>query len=230
MLEVLACPKCSAPLPKKESGEVVCPFCGSRLKFGAAEDVLTGDELAKRGVKAFREEKFEQALADFELALHKPRHEEKMEDILTLIGLCHEGAGRYDKAVSFHEKALAVNPRHHKAWVNLGITYRKNGNLEKAESCYQKAIEIQPKYAELHASLGALYISKGQPEAAIQACERAIALNPNVGAAYANLAIAYGMAGRFAEADLTLRKAILHGYPNAAGVQQRLDELRDLEK
>lgn len=230
MLEIMACPKCSAPLPRKESGEVVCPFCGSRLKFGTAEEVLTGDELAQRGVKAFREEKFEQAIANFELALHKPRHEEKMEDILTLIGLCHEGAGRYEKAIHFHEKAIEANPRHHKAWVNLGITYRKSGNFEKAESCYQKAIEIQPNYAELHASLGALYIFKGLAEPAIQACERAIALNPNVGAAHANLAIAYGMAGRFTEAENTLRTAILHGYPNAAGVRQRLDGLRDLEK
>lgn len=230
MFEILACPKCSAPLPNKGQGEVVCPFCGSRLKFGTPEEVLTGDEQARRGVKAYRAEKYEQAIADFELALRKPRSEEKMEDILTLIGLCHEGAERYEQAISFHEKAIAANPRHYKAWVNLGITYRKSGNFEKAESCYRRAIEIKPDYAELHASLGALYIFRDQAGPAIAACERAIELDPNVGGAYANLAIAYAMDGRFDEAGETLRKAVLHGYKNPAGVKEKLDGLRSLGK
>jgi len=225
MLEILPCPKCAAPLPKGKA-EVTCPFCGSQLKFGFLQEALNGDDLARRGVNAYRAGKYELALADFEQALRLPRHEEKMEDILTLIGLCHEAAGRYEQAISFHEKSIAANPKHYKAWVNLGITFRKTGNFDKAEACYRKAIEIKPEYAELHASLGALYLFKNQAEPAITACNRAIELNPRVGAAYANLAIAYAMAGRFAEADETLQQAIQHGYQNPAAVQERLDQLK----
>ncbi len=227
MLQAISCPKCAAPLPPESQ---TCPYCGSSLKAVLPEEPLTGDELARSGVRAYRSEKYEQALAHFEQALRMPRQTEKLEDILTLIGLCHEGAGRYEQAIEFHKKALAANPKHHKAWVNLGITYRKSGNFEQAESCYQAAIKLQPDYAELHASLGALYVFKEEAGKAVAACERAIELNPNLSVAYANLAVAYAMGGRFEMAEEALRKAVLRGYKNYEAVKERLDGLRKLAK
>ena len=53
----------------------------------------------------------------------------------------------YDKAISFLEKAIELNPDYAVAYNNLGIAYKAQGNLTKAIESYDKAIELKPAAA-----------------------------------------------------------------------------------
>ena len=221
----ISCPRCTAPLPKGDE-ELVCPYCGSRLKFEEAREELSGDELTRQAVRAFKAEEYRKAIPDFEKALAMARSENKTEDILSLLGLSYDYIGQFEKSIAYHERATAANPRYYKGWVNMGIAYRRNGNLNKAEECYLRALQIAPDYAELHCSLGALYIFRDEPDKAIRALEHAIQLDSSISVSYANLALALAMAGRFPEAESSLKKAIVHGYKDAPVIRKRIEDLK----
>ena len=88
----VSCPKCSAPLPNGEA-DLVCPYCGSRLKFEAPDQNLSGDELVRRGVRAYQAGEPRKAIPDLERALTLPHPETKTDDLLTVIGLCRIVSG-----------------------------------------------------------------------------------------------------------------------------------------
>jgi Flp pilus assembly protein TadD len=104
------------------------------------------------------------------------------------------------------------------------------GDLDQAEASYNQALAIEPDYAELHASLGVLYIVREEPEQAVTTLEKAIALDPQLAVAHANIALAYAMVGRFEEAEAALKQATALGYQDSAIIQERIDNLKELQQ
>jgi Tfp pilus assembly protein PilF len=143
-----------------------------------------------------------------------------------MIGNCHNALNHYDKALEYHDRALQENPRNHKALVNKGVVYRLKGDFEKARECYDKALEIAPDYAELHVSLGALLELQEKYNEAIQHLERAVQMNDSLAVGHANLAMAYAGAGRFDEAETSLRAAVVRGYRQEKVIRERIGEFR----
>jgi TolB-like protein/Tfp pilus assembly protein PilF len=96
-------------------------------------------------------------------------------------------------AISFFEKALAVDPRFARAWSgladanNLLIGY---GNLTpgkalpRAEAAAIKALELDPNLAEAHASLGLIRTNQSRLVEAEAEFKRALELNPDYAPAH----------------------------------------------
>ena len=78
--------------------------------------------------------------------------------------------GKYEKAQSKFEAALAKNPNMAEAHNNLGYSLRKQGpqNYEKALGQYDRAIELNDKLAEAYMYRGVLYVLMGNEDKALQ--------------------------------------------------------------
>jgi tetratricopeptide (TPR) repeat protein len=200
---------------------VVLAACGSS---GA------GDSYVVRGLRAFEEQDYDLAIAQLERAVEVGVSKYSLEEVYSVLGRAYESTNQFNKAIDAHQKALEINPKYYKAWVNLGVAYRLNGNLEEAERSYNQALSIESNYAELHASLGALYIFQNEPEKALSALNRAIELDPQLPVARANIAVAYAMVGQFDLAKRALDEATRLGYQNSAIIQARIEALKALQK
>jgi tetratricopeptide (TPR) repeat protein len=189
-----------------------------------------GDDHVDKGMAAYDAEDYALAAQELEQAIAKGVTENKLEDIYAALGNCYLELDRYEAAIEAQEKALDLDPNYYKAWVNMGIAYRLMGDLEQAEASYNQALAIEPDYAELHASLGVLHIVKEEPEQAIMVLEKAIALDPDLAVAHANIALAYALANRFDEAEAALRQAAALGYKDSVTIQERIDNLKALQR
>ena len=75
-------------------------------------------------------EKFEQAIDKLGEALEK---DPKDADLLNLIAFSNRKLGRFDTAMEYYQKALAIEPDHRGANEYLGELYLQLGQLDKAE-------------------------------------------------------------------------------------------------
>ncbi|MCZ7355412.1 MAG: tetratricopeptide repeat protein [Candidatus Methanoperedens sp.] len=57
--------------------------------------------------------------------------------------------GRLEEALATYDKAIEINPKDEKAWVDKGSALDDLGREEEALVCYDKAIEINPKDARV---------------------------------------------------------------------------------
>jgi tetratricopeptide (TPR) repeat protein len=55
--------------------------------------------------------------------------------------------GKYDEAVQAYDKAIELDPKYAKAWVNKGLVLRMNGKYEKALQMFNMATKLDPQYA-----------------------------------------------------------------------------------
>ncbi len=73
---------------------------------------------------------------------------------------------RHDEAISFYEKALAIDPELSIAWNGLSLAHRQKGDLTAAIEAGKRLIELEPDDALSHTNLSILYQRRGMiPEA-----------------------------------------------------------------
>lgn len=113
-------------------------------------------------------------------------------------GLAAEGEdrpGAEARAEHRYRRALALDPDHPGALLNLGnLAYHLN-DLDEARDFYRRAAEVAPDYAEAHYNLGNVLDDLHQVDAAASAYREALALAPDFKAAHFNLALVLEKAG-----------------------------------
>jgi tetratricopeptide (TPR) repeat protein len=93
-------------------------------------------------------------------------------------------------AIDAYKKALAIEPKYAKAWINLGVAFYDQKDIPAAIDAYKKALAIETTNALAWNNLGnALYAQKHVP-GAIDAYNKALALDPKFAKAWYNLGIA----------------------------------------
>jgi tetratricopeptide (TPR) repeat protein len=109
--------------------------------------------------------------------------------LLSSLGTLYEQISSYQKAIEYHEKALAISleigdkQNEGNSFKNLGLAFSALGQVEKAIEYYEKAlviaIEIGDRRDEGNAmrNLGDAYIDLGQVEKAIEYYEKALAID-----------------------------------------------------
>ncbi len=75
--------------------------------------------------------------------------------------------GDLANALSFYQKAAALDPTYPTPLNDVGVLLEDQGRLQDAEQSYLKALELNPNYLEAHANLAMLYERMGQKEKAI---------------------------------------------------------------
>jgi tetratricopeptide (TPR) repeat protein len=113
------------------------------------------------------------ALAEYERALKEnPRD----VNLLNRFGYFYYSRGKWAEAEEQLRHALALDPRHKRAWVNLGLTLGEQGRYAESLEAFQKAVSE----AEAHSNLAFIFTTQGKREEAKQEYRRAVELDPNL--------------------------------------------------
>ena len=86
------------------------------------------------------------------------------------IGLCYELLQNYAKAIEYYYKATNAEPKHTKAWLNLGTCYLKTAVYDKAINAFGQI----PTSVESLTCLGNVYFQMGNYEEAVANYLRAL--------------------------------------------------------
>jgi len=148
----------------------------------------------------------------FQTALHKSGYDK--EDILCSIGSAYVEAGVTEKAVSYFEKALMINPENEMALYELGFFNDQKGNFDKSIEYYDRYLDIDPFNHSVWFNLGISYNKSGSFEKAIEAYEFAQVLNEKFIQTLFNIGNAYANMGKFAEAITKYKEYIEHDPKN----------------
>jgi tetratricopeptide (TPR) repeat protein len=97
---------------------------------GSAESSKPGGQEFAKARKKVKAEEYEAAVPLLEKALKK---DPKNADALNLLGYSHRKLGHTDKALTYYQQALALEPKHRGANEYLGELYLELKQLDKAE-------------------------------------------------------------------------------------------------
>jgi tetratricopeptide (TPR) repeat protein len=92
------------------------------------------------------------------------------------------------EAVAAYERALAIEPGHVDALINLGMLSYDQADLQKAMECFKRAVELAPENAVARFNLGSVLDEVGELQEARQQLRMAVRLNPGYADAHYNLA------------------------------------------
>ena len=70
-------------------------------------------------------------------------------------------------ALSFYQKAIALDPSYPTPYNDAGILLEEAGRFEEAEKSYRQALTLNPNYLEAHANIAMLYERANQKEKAV---------------------------------------------------------------
>ncbi len=104
------------------------------------------------------------------------------------------------------ERALALDPRHADAHLDLGLLEHEAGRLAQAEAHYRAALDARPGEPTAAFDLGVVLEDQGRAEEAESAYRRAVALDANLADGHYNLARLLERRGAPAEAIRHLKE------------------------
>jgi tetratricopeptide (TPR) repeat protein len=139
------------------------------------------------GVCDLNQSAAESALAHFQTALEQPPDVDDLGRVLLYLATSLKELARFDDAIPFLERAVAVEPdelAHHNL---LGYCHYRLGRHAEAVECFRRAVAIDPRSAIDWASLGSNLRELGRVDEAIAAYRRALELDPTIGFAAENL-------------------------------------------
>lgn len=108
--------------------------------------------------------------------------EDKYDSWLNLsfmIGLGYRATGEYEKAKSYFEKVLELNPNQVDALNEMGLCSVYLGEVDKALDYFTKAIELSPEDFEIMCNRGMTYLQINKIEDARKDIMKAYEINPN---------------------------------------------------
>lgn len=128
---------------------------------------------------------------------------------LTYLNNPTPGPGAMDQAVSYFDKAIALNPKYHLAWNARGLALIMKGDLPGATRSFQKCLEIDPTFSEARNNLGSVYESQGLATLAEEEYKKALVDEsyPTKELPYYNLARMSYALGKFDDALSYVQKS-----------------------
>lgn len=100
-----------------------------------------------------------------------------------------------EEAARAYRRALAIDPEHVSARINLGRLLHAGRDLAAAEALYCEALERCPNHAVAAFNLGVVLEDRGEVDAAIDSYRRALSADPALPDAHYNLARLYEWRG-----------------------------------
>ena len=128
-----------------------------------------------------KEERYEEALATYRLALAQLNPDDPAAAVSTHInmGIVHEGLEQYDEAEEYYRLALQAKPRSKNALHNLARLLTGNGDYDESLALYRKLLAIDPEHMKGYAGMAATLVWLKRPAEALHNLERALQLDPS---------------------------------------------------
>jgi Flp pilus assembly protein TadD len=134
------------------------------------------DALHRRGVEAYRQGNYADAVDHFEAAVAR---RPQMAPWHTALGAALRRAGSLPDAIAAHRRAILLEPGYAPAYNNLGNALKEVGDLAGAESALREACRADPRYAEARLNLALVLRAQQRLAEAEQYCREALQLNPS---------------------------------------------------
>jgi len=85
-------------------------------------------------------------------------------------------ARKWDEAITWYTKALALNPKDHEVYFQRALVYETIRRQDQAIADYEKALKLKPNYYLAIEYLAKLYVDQGRYRQAIDLYSRALTL------------------------------------------------------
>ena len=115
---------------------------------------------------------------------------------------------KYHRAENLFNKAVEINPKNDKAYVDLGRVCQDHLKSSQAEDLFKKAIEINPKNDQAYAALGQLYVEQVKFPQAEDLFKKATEMNPKNDDAYYGFGPMRKRQGDYFQVEDFFKKAI----------------------
>jgi predicted O-linked N-acetylglucosamine transferase (SPINDLY family) len=107
------------------------------------------------------------------------------------LAVIYDRLQNWDAATDASRAAIALQPNHVLAHLNLGHALLHLGQLDSAAISLKSALQLSPSLAAAHAELGLVYLLRQQPQQAIEELTAAVRLYPQDATAHSNLGLSY---------------------------------------
>lgn len=125
----------------------------------------------------------------------------------TNLGNLYAAQGDANRATTFYNAAIELEPTHMPAYVNMADLYRTQGKDAEAEKILRKASNISPNNAAVHHALGLTLIRQKRVDAAIEELRLAATLSPDTAQYVYVYGVALNSSGKPQQATLVLQGA-----------------------
>ncbi len=98
---------------------------------------------------------------------------------LYLQALTYAELGQKDKTEKLLRKVLTLNPRHTRAWYNLGLLLAGQNKLNEAINAILKAEHLDPRNPDYPYARATLHLRKGEKMQAFEACRTVLGIDRN---------------------------------------------------
>jgi len=123
--------------------------------------------------------------------------------------------GNFRAAAELLDRVVQLEPKHKRAWNDLGRAYSVQSQWAKAVEAFRRQLEVNPYDDQANLLLGLVYGQQQKYEEAVEALRKQLELNPLDAQAHATLGLVYVEWRKFAEAVPELEKAVTLAPENA---------------
>ncbi|MGC4073494.1 MAG: tetratricopeptide repeat protein [Nibricoccus sp.] len=116
--------------------------------------------------------------------------------------------GRLAEAEACLQKALELNPHHHKVYAQKGNIAMKRGQMAEAVVLFKKSLAYAPRYVTARTNMAAAYVNLGELEKAAEQYAEALRIDENCSRAWTGMGVIAFRAGRLSEAEALCRRAL----------------------
>lgn len=190
----------------------------NNLQYQCSEVIVKKDLLVKRQEDTSRFTfVYKNAIKRLLNKLIKDRNNEK---IYTLLGFCYKKTHKYNKAISYFEKAIMLNQDYFSPYYQMGLCALKINKNCVAVNSFIKAIQTKPTHSHSVLCLGLAHEICEEPDMALMIYERLIETTPNYTKAFEKKAELLINLSSFHDAIQVLNEIIKRTPTNAMAYQK----------
>lgn len=108
-----------------------------------------------------------------------------------MLGIEYARDKDFEKAISYHEKAIALDPSFANIYYSLGKVYHQKGDGKKALEYFKKTAELYPEFTDTYFNMALVYEDMGDISKAQEYYEKVLKVDPDNSSATNNLGILY---------------------------------------
>ncbi len=169
----------------------------ARLLEGVFED--KGSRKLRRNMEKtlirYDAKRFKSALKKLDVLLEQCRNDREKRSVYTLMGMCHEGLKKYDKAAESYEAALAEDSDSVAVLECLARAQKMAGMYPQAIPNYLRLIELDSDNVQAYIDIAEIHLDTENYEGAVEYADKALEISENFGDAYRILCLAYRALG-----------------------------------